>query len=91
MNKLTIENISLEELREMIGQTLQAVIKAQQPEEFLTIEEASEFTRIPVTTIYDYTSRRNIPFHKKGKKLLFIRQELSQWLKSGQTVKGGDT
>lgn len=91
MKKLIIENISLDELKDLIQDALQKVVgSGNNEDEFLNIQEASAFTKIPVTTIYDYTSNQKIPFHKKGKKLFFIKQELSQWLKTSQTQEGGE-
>lgn len=91
MRKLIIEQISLDELKNLIAEALQTVIGYHKTgDEFLTIQEASAFTKIPLTTIYDYTSNRRIPFHKKGKKLFFIKQELSQWLKTTETKEGGE-
>ncbi len=90
MKKLIIEHISLDDLRDLIEEAFQRVISASKSEdEFLTIQEASAYTKIPLTTIYDYTSGKKIPFHKKGKKLLFVKQELSQWLKTNQKQEGG--
>lgn len=90
MKKLIIENISLDELKDLIQDALQNVLSLNKPEEeFLNIQEASAFTKIPLTTIYDYTSNQKIPFHKKGKKLFFVKQELSQWLKTNQKKEGG--
>lgn len=91
MKKLTIENISLDELKNLISDALQTAVTTSKPEEeFLTIQEASAFTKIPLTTIYDYTSGQKIPFHKKGKKLFFVKQELSLWLKTTKSQEGGE-
>ena len=35
-------------------------------------------------TIYGYVQNRSIPFHKKGKKLFFLKSEIDTWLKSGR-------
>lgn len=34
-------------------------------------------------TIYGWTSARKIPFHKRGKSILFNKEEIDQWLRSG--------
>ena len=34
-------------------------------------------------TIYGWTSTRKIPFHKRGKSILFNKEEIDQWLRSG--------
>lgn len=35
-------------------------------------------------TVYAYVQHRIIPFHKKGKKLFFLRSEIDAWLKAGR-------
>ena len=34
-------------------------------------------------TVYGWTSARKIPFHKRGKSILFNKTESDQWLSSG--------
>lgn len=34
-------------------------------------------------TIYGWTSARKIPFHKRGKSILFNKEEIDQWLSNG--------
>lgn len=33
-------------------------------------------------TFYGYIHKREIPFHKRGKKLTFLKSEIDEWLKS---------
>jgi excisionase family DNA binding protein len=54
------------------------------PERPLSVKDASEFLGIPKNTLYGLTSRREIPFCKKGKQLFFFREELVDWLKGGR-------
>jgi excisionase family DNA binding protein len=54
------------------------------PEQPIKIKAASAFLGIPVSTIYGLTSRREIPFYKKGKELLFLKSELIEWVKAGR-------
>jgi hypothetical protein len=35
-------------------------------------------------TIYGYCQKRSIFYHKKGKKLYFLKSEIDSWLKSGR-------
>lgn len=35
-------------------------------------------------TVYAYVQNRKIPFHKKGKKLFFLKSEIDLYLKSGR-------
>lgn len=44
--------------------------------------EASRLLGKSPSTIYDMTSKRKIPFHKRGNKLYFFEDELLQWIKN---------
>ena len=87
MNDLIV--ISKDELGRMIRASLKEVLseeKSRQPEtfdEFLDLQEAAEFLKLKVTTIYGYTSQSQIPFIKRGKKLYFEKSKLESWLKEG--------
>lgn len=35
-------------------------------------------------TIYGWASRKEIPYHKGGKKLRFLKSEIDEWLSSGK-------
>lgn len=35
-------------------------------------------------TVYAWISQRSIPYHKKGKKLMFLKSEIDSWLKEGR-------
>lgn len=35
-------------------------------------------------TFYGYVHRKEIPFHKRGKKLYFLKSEIDEWLKAGR-------
>lgn len=48
--------------------------------ELLSIEQASEYLNLAKQTLYGFTSKKEIPFLKKGKKLYFKQQELDAWL-----------
>ena len=52
-------------------------------QEFLNnqnISEVAEYLSMAKSSIYKMTSERNIPHFKTGKKLLFKRSELDEWL-----------
>ncbi len=53
-------------------------------DQWFNIEQASDFLGLAVQTIYQKVSGLGIPFHKKGKKLWFLKSELDQWLKDGR-------
>lgn len=35
-------------------------------------------------TVYGWVARRQVPFHKEGKKLIFKKSEIDEWLKNGR-------
>ena len=53
-------------------------------EEILSVQDAASFVGLKVPTIYSLVSHRKIPFSKNGKKLMFLKSELLQWVKSGR-------
>lgn len=90
MKRLIIERLTVEDLKEIIGEAIEETLNKKQIEdEFFTVQEASRYLKMPVTTLYDYTSNKKIPFHKKGKKLHFSKQELNAWMKS-KNKEGGE-
>ena len=50
----------------------------------LNIREAAELLGYKVSTIYDKTHRRLIPFMKKGRKIWFREADLLAWAASGK-------
>ncbi|MBA2612578.1 MAG: helix-turn-helix domain-containing protein [Bacteroidetes bacterium] len=83
MKRLIIENLSADDLKIIISEAVEQGLKQKQDEdEFFNVQQASQYLKMPVTTLYDYTSNKKIPFHKKGKKLHFSKHELNAWMKT---------
>ena len=55
-----------------------------EPEQLLTIQEASKILNVSVPTIYGYVHRAEIPVCKRSKRLYFSRQDLLCWIKEGR-------
>lgn len=53
-------------------------------DELLSIQQAAEFIKLSVPTVYGFVSRSEIPCMKKGKRLYFSRHELKEWIKTGR-------
>ena len=51
---------------------------------FLTIQQAAEFLKLSVPTLYGLVSKATIPVSKRGKRLYFSKQELTAWIKTGR-------
>lgn len=56
-------------------------------DEILNANEAADFLRLKRPTIYDLKARGKIPFKKIGGKIVFIKSELLNWVKSGESAK----
>ena len=52
----------------------------------ITIEQVSELTHAAVATIRGWTSKRLIPFHKRGKRVLFFEDEVIAWVRNGRRL-----
>jgi excisionase family DNA binding protein len=96
MQNLILISISVHELKTIIEQSVKKAVQeivqnnnlivpttVQEKEKsslYLNIQQASKFTHMAIATIYDYTHKKKIPFSKIGKKLLFSKKELSEWI-----------
>lgn len=80
VTKLTKEISDLKSL--LIEKHKQAPIK--EPEQLLTIQQASEFLSLSVPTIYSKVSKNELPYMKRSKRLYFSRTELLNYLKEGR-------
>jgi len=56
------------------------------PKKWLDLNELIEYDPEKRTkpTWYSKVSKGEVPFHKKGKKLYFLKSEIDEWLKSGK-------
>lgn len=50
----------------------------------LNVEEAADYLSMPKSSLYQLTSKKHIPFFKRGKKLFFYQDELDKWVKEGR-------
>jgi excisionase family DNA binding protein len=47
---------------------------------FLDLPMVSDYTLLSKSTIYKKVCSREIPFHKIGKKTIFVREEIDDWM-----------
>jgi excisionase family DNA binding protein len=84
------------ELEKLIRNTLTEVFQEQVQNEskprieLLSLNEAASFLQLAPQTLYGFTSKRTIPFLKKGKKLYFKIAELEKWLETGRKKSKGE-
>lgn len=46
----------------------------------LNVNQAAKYIHLSVSSIYKFTSQKEIPHYKKGKRLYFKKSELRDWL-----------
>ena len=56
------------------------------PPELLTVEEAADFLKLTVPTIYSKVSRGELPVMKRTKRLYFDRDQLTDYIRKGQKI-----
>ena len=79
--KVLAEQITENIKNELLIQTQ----KVTQGDEFLNIDELSEFVSLAKPTIYGHVHRNTIPFIKKGKMLRFSKNDILNWLQDGKS------
>jgi excisionase family DNA binding protein len=71
------------EINELILKKVESIEKllVEKKKPFLTVPEAAEYLGISENTLYGYTSKRVIPFHKvRGRKLYFKIEDLDNFV-----------
>ena len=60
--------------------------KAQEADRWLSLDDLCNYhpTHPAKPTVYTWIGQRLIPYHKKGKKLVFLKSEIDTWLKEGR-------
>jgi excisionase family DNA binding protein len=54
--------------------------------QFLTVEEVAELLRVSPRSIYDWVSQRQIPFHKAGRRTIFLLDEILEWTRDRKST-----
>jgi len=72
-----------------IENQLQSIIDNNKPNDkplptFMSLKEVASFLHLSTATLYGYTSRRFIPFSKRGKRLFFDKKEIDAWILEGK-------
>ena len=87
MSDLILSPIRLNELEALIEKSVRKAIvshKQETLEKLFSITEAAEFLSLAPQTLYGFTSKRLIPFMKRGKRLYFKESELLMWIEQGK-------
>ncbi len=62
----------------------QTVDTSEQEDEFLTIQQAAKLLHLSVPTMYGKTHRNELPFMKRGKRVLFSKKQLIEYIEQGR-------
>lgn len=89
---MVIIQLDSEELSTVIQSAVRKALADQTPppasisDRWFSIEELSEYLpgQPTVTTLYGKVQRREIPFSRQGKRLIFRQSEIDLWLQSGR-------
>jgi len=88
-SKDELENLIQSALRKILGE-FGNYKSEQEHDKIFSIQEASTFLNLAQQTLYGFTSKREIPFIKRGKKLYFRKSELETWLLEGKKKSKGE-
>lgn len=72
----------LEDIERLLLQKISPTIK--EADQLLTIQQAAEFLSLTVPTIYGLVSKSQIPCMKRGKRLYFSKDEITNWIKTSR-------
>jgi excisionase family DNA binding protein len=84
-----LTNITEQEFKELLKQSFREILaeqsstKPSEPEK-MNATQAAAFLDYELSTLYEKTSKKEIPHAKKGNRLHFYRSELMEWLKTGK-------
>lgn len=93
-----MEQLTFDQLPQAVGQLFskldsienllrgQSNNSEQQSDQLLTIKQAGELLSLSIPTIYGLVSRNAIPVNKQGKRLYFLKDELTAWVKAGRKL-----
>jgi excisionase family DNA binding protein len=88
---LILEQISREELRELIAEVLQSVTKTILPKsenEYITRVETAQKLGLSLVTLNEYTKSGIIPAYRIGSRVRYKSKEVEASLLKVQSVKG---
>jgi excisionase family DNA binding protein len=83
--KLEVSKADLEAFaKTLLAQnTSQSATPSLSAKALMSVEDAAKFLNLAKTTLYQLTSRNEIPFVKRTRKLYFSRADLENWLLEG--------
>lgn len=90
MEPIFLTTLNKGEYVELLKETLREVLiekitnNSPRLPAILNIQQVSEFLHLAVASVYEKTSKKQIPHFKKGNKLYFNRTEIEAWIQEGK-------
>lgn len=78
-----LSNLIQSAVRKGMSESPKAPIQPE-PDQLLPSKQAAEFLNLSIFTIYGLVHQRKLVHYKQGKKLMFKRSELLQFIESGR-------
>lgn len=92
MENIVFTQLSVQEVRQMLREEVRTVFKEYQSHNnqdenehnLMTIEQVASFINMAVSSVYGLIHRKQIPHIKRGKRLIFEKKQIVEWLQSGR-------
>ncbi|MFY0674507.1 MAG: helix-turn-helix domain-containing protein [Bacteroidia bacterium] len=77
---------------ELLTESINANSKSIEPDKWFTLDELVQYDPAKRTksTLYGLVHAKKIPVHKRGKRLLFLKSEIDEWLRAASRVSLSD-
>ncbi len=76
-----------EKISENVKRSLRSQKENKEEEIFMDVEGVAKLLQLSKQTIYGLVNQKKIPFHKRGKKLYFLKTEIINWVVAGRGKK----
>ncbi len=77
-------NAKMDRLFEALESRINPPVAQTLTEGFLNVQQAASFLKLGTQSIYGKVSKGEIPHMKRGNKLYFSKQDLTEWIKAGR-------
>ena len=93
MENVVFTQLTVAEIRTMLREEVRQAMKEslhmqeqsnEKEDDFMTIQEAAKFLSLAVPSVYGLVYQRKIPHIKRGKRLIFEKKQIIEWLRSAR-------
>lgn len=75
-----VKTEELQHIKNLIDKMIFRQNQENNKAELMNIDEVAHYTRYSKSAIYKFVQGESIPFIKKGRKLLFKRKKIDEWI-----------